>query len=233
MKMSFRRIITLCSLVLAISLQAWADSDIYGKLNTGSQRLSLEGGIGFATQVNGFSDSEQAGPMGGLQYLYGLSRHWSMGLQADYFHFPAQDHVISSTYGGQLDAGSTDNVGTMEIMARYSFLTDARFVPYLDSGVGANYFHQSTQATPVNGSSWVDTGTTETRELQNAATVNFSCSAGLGVETFLTNQLVLGLEAAWHLFGVSESLFGTSDINVPTVSIRLGWRFGAATETEP
>ena len=46
------------------------------------------------------------------------------------------------------------------------------------------------------------------------------------METNLTKDLLLGLETAWRIFGVSKVTYGTTTIDVPTVSLRLGWHFG-------
>ncbi len=192
----------------------------------GSHRLSLELGAGFPTGVNNFSDSEKMGPMGGLQYLYTVDEFWGVGVQADYFQFGAKDHTVTSDTGGQVNTRSKDKVATLEVIGRYNILPNARFVPYLHSGLGLTYFRQKADGEPMAGSTWTDTNTTETRSLQDVSSVNFSYSVGVGVETDLTKNLILGLETAWHVFGVSKASFGTSAINVPTVSLRLGWIFG-------
>jgi opacity protein-like surface antigen len=193
--------------------------------------LSLDIGAGIPTSANDFSNSERIGPMGGLQYLYSLNEYWGVGVQADYFHFAAKDHSILSNTGGQVNVRSWDNVATLEIMGRYNLMPNVKFVPYLHSGVGLTYFHQIANGEPLPGSTWADTGSNETRDLQDVATVNFAYSIGIGVETSLTNNLVLGLESAWQIFGVSKTTYGTNAINVPTVSLRLGWHFGQKTPT--
>jgi len=213
-------------LAAGMSTSARADSDM------APQELSLEAGAAFPTGVNNFSDGEKMGPIIGARYLRMITPRFGWGVQADYYHFAAKTHPITDQYGAQLDARSSDNVATAEIMGRYSILPDARVVPYLHSGVGVTYFHQISEGAPTGDARWSDTGTTETRQLQDTSSVGFSYSAGFGVETNLTNSLVLGLETAWHIFGVSQTSFGTSTINVPSVSLRLGWRFGHfATDT--
>ena len=192
----------------------------------GSQRLSFEMGAGIPTGVNNFSESEKLGPMGGIQYLYSVDEFWGVGVQADYFQFAAKDHAIMSDTGGQVNARSKDKVATVEVMGRYTFLPNARFVPYLHSGIGLTYFRQTADGEPFPGSTWTDTNTTETRSLQDVSSVNFSYSIGVGVETNLTKDLLLGLETAWRIFGVSKVTYGTTTIDVPTVSLRLGWHFG-------
>ena len=207
-------------LTVGMTMNVRADSDSV------PQEISLEAGAAFPTGVNHFSDSEKIGPVGGVRYLRMASPNFGWGVQADYYHFAGADHLLTSPSGGQLNARSSDNVVTAEIMGRYSILPDARVVPYLHAGLGANYFHQISNGEPAGGSWWFDTGTTETRQLQDINTVGFTGSAGIGMETYLTKSFVLGLEATWHVFGVSQTTFGTSAINVPSAALRLGWRFG-------
>jgi len=200
----------------------------------GSQQLSLEGGAAFPTSANHFSDFAMAGPVAGIQYLSNWDNSLAWGVQADYYHFGEKTRLLTSPAGGQIEDTSQNYAETLEVMGRYTFLPDARFAPYIHSGLGVNYFHQKADGTPAAGSTWSDTNTTESRQLQDVGTVGVSYSIGLGVETNLTQSLVLGLETAWHIFGVSKTSYGTGTIDVPTVTMRLGWRFGAKPiETEP
>jgi opacity protein-like surface antigen len=219
-------------IMLAFILAAGVTAGVRADSDVAPQELSLEAGAAFPTGVNHFSDQEKIGLIGGVRYLRMITSKFGWGVQADYYHFAAKTHPLTDQYGAQLNARSWDNVATAEIMGRYSILPDARVVPYLHSGVGVTYFHQISEGAPLGDARWSDTGTAETRHLLDTSSVGFSYSAGFGVETNLTNSLVLGLETAWRIFGVSQTSFGTSAINVPSVSLRLGWRFGHfATDT--
>jgi len=211
----------LAFLIVGMTIRgAWANSGAW------AEQLSLETGLAIPTSVNNYSDSEKVGVLVGARYLRRLTSNLDWGLQTDYYHFAAKDNVITGRYGGKVNTRSTDNVATLEVVGRYSFFTQALIVPYVHSGVGITYFHQKTEGEPTGGSGWFDTQTTETRQLQDASSLGFSYSAGIGVEAELTRTLVLGLETAWHIFGVSQTSYGTSTINVPSISLRLGWRFG-------
>ena len=207
-------------LAAGMAAGVWADSDV------APQELSLEAGAAFPTAFNNFSDQEKIGLIGGARYLRMISSKFGWGVQADYYHFSAKTHPLTDQYGAVLNTRSWDNVATAEIMGRYSILPDAIVVPYFHSGVGVTYFHQMSEGSPAVGAGWPITGTAETRQLQDTSSVGFSYSAGFGAETYLTKSLVLGLEATWRIFGVSQTDFGTSTIGIPNVSMRLGWRFG-------
>jgi opacity protein-like surface antigen len=212
--------------IIAFLLAGMTTSSVWANSGAWAEQLSLETGLAFPTSANNYSDSENVGFLFGARYLHRITPNFDWGLQTDYYHFGAKDNVITGQYGGKLNSRSTDNVATLEMVGRYSFFTEAKYVPYVHSGVGITYFHQSTEGEPTGGSGWFDTQTKETRQLQDTGSLGFSYSVGLGVEAELTQTLVLGLETAWHIFGVSETSFGTSTINVPTISVRLGWRFG-------
>jgi len=213
-------------ITMAFLLAAGTAAGAWAKAGPWSQELSLEAGAAYPTAVNNFSDSEKMGPMGGARYLFRTSEKFAFGLQGDYYSFAAKNQLLTSPLGGQMTARSQDDVATVEVVGRYSFLPKAKVVPYFHTGVGATYFRQVTKGEPAPGSGWPDTGTTETRQVQDTSSVGISYSAGFGAETNLTKSLVLGLETAWRIFGVSQTTFGTSTIGVPSVSLRLGWRFG-------
>ena len=194
-----------------------------------AEELSVQAGGAFPTGANNLSDSEKLGPLVGARYLYASRETFAWGVQADYYHLPAKDHPLDSQFGAPINVQSTDNAATIELAGRYTFIPQAQFVPYVHMGLGAAYFHQKSQATPTGGAGWADTGTMETRQVQDQSSMGFSYSAGIGIETQITSSLVLGMETAWHIFGVSKTDFGTSTLNLPTVSLRLGWHFGRFT----
>ena len=192
----------------------------------GSQQLNLGAGGAFPTTINNLSKYAGPGPTVGARYLYGIDDYFGVGLQADYYTFASKDTPLDSPAGGQLDATFQDSAATLEILGRYTLIPEARLVPYLHSGVGLAYFRQKVDGTPLPGSAWSDTNTTEPRDIQDVRSLGVAFSFGVGVETNITDRLVMGLESAWHVFGVSRSTYGTGTLDVPTVLLRLGWRFG-------
>lgn len=211
---------------MALLLAAGMTAGVRADSDRAPQELSVEAGAAFPTGINQFSDAEKIGVLGGVRYLRMINPKFGWGVQADYYHFAAKTRPLTNQFGAQLNTRSWDNAATAEIMGRYSIFPDARVVPYLHSGVGATYFHQISEGQPAAGAGWSDTGTAETRQLQDTSSIGFSYSVGFGVETYLSRSLVLSLETAWHIFGVNQTTFGTAALNVPSVSLRLGWRYG-------
>ena len=221
MKISNIFIFTLTCLLVAGAASVWAVS------SPGMQRLSLDAGAVIPTGVNDLSNSARMGPAGGFQYLYELDEEFGVGVQADYFHFGSKNYTLTNDdTNGQMNTKSQDDAATLEVMGRYNLIPNATFAPYLHSGIGVAYFHQKSNGTPLPGSTWTNGNGTETRQIQDTTSLGVAFSFGLGVEKKLSDSLVLGLEAAWHIFGVSKATYGTSTIGAPTVSLRLGWRFG-------
>ena len=50
-------------------------------------------------------------------------------------------------------------------------------------------------------------------------------SLGIGVEHPITESIIAGLNATWHWFEVDKGQFGTSVINMPSLSVQIGWKF--------
>ena len=222
--MSIQKVLKLSvAIVLATGGVSGAWADVGGP---GTRRVSLDVGGAFPTPVNNFSDSTRMGLVGGVQYLYNLNYFAAVGIQVDGYRFDGKEHTLNEAAGGQLNATSQANAASFELMGRYTFQPAARFMPYAHAGLGANVLHQTTDGQPVAGSTWVDTNTSEARQLPNVNSVGITFSFGAGVETNLSDRVVLGLEAAWRILGVSKAAYGTSTLNIPSIAMRLGWRFG-------
>ena len=221
------RITARASLVAAFLLATGVTAGMGADPGPWSHEISLEAGAAFPTDVNRFSDTAKMGPVAGARYLYRTSVNFAFGLQGEYYSFGAQERTFATANEGRINARSNDQAALLELIGRYAFLPAARVVPYFYAGAGAAHFQQVTKGEPAAGSGWADTGgTTETRQLQDANSTGLCASAGFGMETNLTQSLVLGLESAWHVLGVNRTSFGTSSLNVPSLSLRLGWRFG-------
>jgi len=66
----------------------------------------------------------------------------------------------------------------------------------------------------------------ETRITEEPNSTGFAASYGGGVERMLTTNLSCALEATWNTITSSKTNIGTSALNFPVLSLRLGWRFG-------
>ncbi len=195
-------------------------------LPLGTQRLGVEAGAAYPTSVNGFSSSAKTGPTAGFSYLQEYGDFLGAGVQADYFHFGAKEQALKSAAGGEVNTRSQEDIATLEIIGRYFPLPLSRFKPYFQGGTGATFFRQRSTGRPLPGFTWENTNTVETRRLLTKQSVGLAFSIGAGVETNLSPTLILGMEAAWHVFEVDRSAFGTRTLNVPSLSVVLSRRFG-------
>jgi opacity protein-like surface antigen len=210
---------------LAIAALVFGASHGQAAMKAGENRLSIQGGAAIPTGVNDLNQAHSVGFVTGAQYLRGLNDRVQIGAQADYLMLPGKDQTVTSSAGGLLDADAKADVVIVEAVSRYTLCPESKWSPYAALGVGVARFHQKSKATPQSGSSWVDTSTTEEREVASDVKAGFAASLGGGVETMLTDRLSLGVEALWHWIGADEDDFGTSVVNVPTVGIRMGWTF--------
>ena len=187
----------------------------------GSSQVSLNAGAAIPTWANTLDNTQSVGPSAGARYLYQLTSNFSVGGQFDFVHLPGK------TQGGDiLDVNAVDNIYTGELVGRYSFMADAKWAPYVHAGIGVARIFETTKGTPSNGASWNDTGTSETRVTDHESSTNFALSYGGGVERMLSDRLLCALEATWNTLGASSSRIGTSTVNFPVLTLRLGWQFG-------
>jgi len=199
--------------------ECWANA------KEGASQVEIRLGAGIPISANEFNKTAKTGVAGGLRYLYQWKENIGIGGQVDYFSFGEKKRAISLS-GGNINAKFQANVLTAEVVGKYSLMTGNRFSPYGVGGVGVSSFSQETKGTPVSGSSWVDTGTTEERLVADDSSTSFAASFGIGVDTYITENIFAALEANWHVFGVDSGKFGTSVINTPSVFLRTGWQFG-------
>lgn len=187
----------------------------------GSSVLSYNVGLAIPTGANDLDGTQRLGPMGGARYLYQLTDRIGVGGQFDYFHLAGKTIYLDP------DAYNTpDNIYTGEIMARYSFMPDGKWVPYVHMGVGMARIFQTVYGTPNDGATWPSGDPNETRILDHQSVTTYAISYGGGVETHLTDHLIMGLEASWNSLGGSQDRLGTGAFNFPDIGLRLGWQFG-------
>lgn len=188
----------------------------------GTSQVSLNAGAAIPTWANDLDTTQKVGPAAGARYLYQMTPNVSVGGQLDYGYLPGK------TQGGSfLDVNAVDNIYTGELVGRYSFMQDAKWVPYVHVGIGVARIFETTRGTPSNGATWADTGTSETRVTDREASTGFALSFGGGLEKMLTDHLLCAMEATWNTLGASKSRIGTSTLNFPVLSLGLGWQFGS------
>jgi opacity protein-like surface antigen len=192
------RSIGILVLGLGLSASGWAD-----------QRVILNLGSGIPTQANGFSATAGPGFEGGFTYLYGLLPKLEVGVEANEFYFPKKTDRDATT------SQTMTNIITGEAVARYSLMGVNKWTPYVQGGVGADRYRED-QTTTLAGTEFKG----------HDQTVRMSESLGVGVDYPLTDSLIAGVNATWHWFEMGKADFGTSVINMPSVTLQLGWKFG-------
>jgi opacity protein-like surface antigen len=191
----------------------------------GMQRVDVFGGLAIPTRANDYSVSHKVGPLAGATYLFQLSPALSVGGEYTYLVAPGKSRTITSS-AARIDAKTTGQSHIFEAVARYALMPEAKVRPFVGAGLGFNRYEEKTKAAPSGTGTWADTSTTEERTVAKASSAGFSASLYGGAETTFQDTWLLGLQAGWQFLGVSDSKFGTSVLNVPTVKARIGWLFG-------
>jgi len=129
-------------------------------------------------------------------------------VEANEFYFPKKSDR-------DITAQTTTNIITGEAVARYSIATWCKWTPYVQGGVGAVHYRED-QTLTLAGTDY----------RSNDETIRMSESLGAGVDYPLTESLIAGVNATWHWFETGRADFGTSVINMPSLTLQLGYKFG-------
>jgi opacity protein-like surface antigen len=162
---------------------------------------------------------------GGFQYIYHLTPE--VGLGADVYYSAFHNANPSAANGTVFHS----SLITYELLQRYVFLPYSKdYNPYFIAGIGGNSVYLNWRQRATGGTSYL-----------NGSYTYASFSAGLGAESNITQQLIMGVEARWrymgtHAFsmanppdgpgGSTQLVYGPASELV--AAFRLGFRFGSS-----
>jgi len=198
---------------------------VVGSTSQATQRIGLIAQAAIPTGANDLNQSNNVGSRSGLYYLRDVTPNLSFGGEFNYFYLPSKNHRQLSANGGEQMNRATAQTMTFEAIGRYNISPEAKWNPYVQGGVGLARYHQTTRSTPDAGSAWADTGTNEERTIARDTSTSYALSGTIGVERALTDSILLGLDGTWDVWGVSHSKFGTDTINIPSVGLKLSWKY--------
>ncbi|MHB0997255.1 MAG: outer membrane protein [Elusimicrobiales bacterium] len=165
------------------------------------------------------------------KYLYHTSPEWAFGGEVGYSSFGDKEHDIS-------DSGIIIREGakalSVEGVAKYTLLPEKKTRPYFIGGLGYGSLQQKTETKPTAGFTWSDTGTTEYRTNYDESIGALALSLGVGLESFVTDSLALGLEARWRTLRtdetVTDKIFASEwEIDASNsfiLTAGISWKFG-------
>jgi hypothetical protein len=137
-------------------------------------------------------DYADGGGVIGGQFLYFVTDKPCLALGFDISHAGFDDHDSSQLLANRFTSSSADSTAGLFI-ARLSY-PKGHVRPYIQGGIGAHHTSLSLDGTPINGSTWSDTPTTETRSLLDDGHMGVAAEGAIGVYFYFTERFFLGVE---------------------------------------
>lgn len=206
-------------------------------VKAGEQQASVTAGAAIPLMQFDFSavggTSEKTGGSGvgfGGQYLYHLTPALGLGGEFNYASFGDQTHNVTKAV-----VTSSYKTWSMEAVARYVLMPEAKVNPYLIAGLGVGATSAKATTKPAPGFVWANTGTTESRTNFDGSATGAAFSIGAGADADITDSLFAGLELRWRYAGASKTYVDGVDSSlrdsVPAgtglgIAGRIGWKFG-------
>lgn len=135
--------------------------------------------------------ADGGGVIGG-QFLYFITDTPSLALGFDISHAGFDDHDSFQLLTNRYTQSSADSTSGLFI-ARLSY-PKGHVRPYIQGGLGAHHTRLSLDGTPINGTSWSDTGTTETRSLLDDGHMGAAAEGAVGVYFYFSEKFFIGVE---------------------------------------
>ena len=142
----------------------------------------------------GVNEDEQkfadGGGLIGGQFLYFTSDSVSVGF--DISHAGFDSHLSNQLLTNrQTDSSASDTLG--QFIGRLSF-PRGHFRPYIQGGFGGHYTRLDLKGHPINGTTWSDTGTIESRDLVDNGHAGLAISGAVGIHIYFTERFFIGAE---------------------------------------
>jgi len=230
-----KRLITVVSITLAVAGPTLADTQ------PGSQTVAINlGGAIPLTKLDltgvggGTAKVGTSGIFAGGQYLYQILGHLGVGADVNYSNFGDN---TSSTLIPAGDSTISSKALVALAIAKFNFLTEGKVLPYLLAGIGIHNTNLKIDTKPSPGFFWLDTGTTETRNVLDDSATNFAFGVGTGLDIPMTQNLIFGVELRYQYLASStyattpmtQQATGITDVKGAASMInifgRLGYKF--------
>jgi len=181
----------------------------------------VKAGLGAAipTGAQDFNHIAKTGVASEIEAVVQLTDSLGIGARFD-------DQAFTVAYPSDYVSRSKSEVdaSTLVLEGRYVFLPKKTVSPFVVVGLGVDAYSEHFEKTPSPGSTWADTGTRETREVEGV-TSGAAVEAGAGVQFLLSRRYLAELAARWHYAGVDGDKFGFTQAQSVTLLASVGWRF--------
>lgn len=226
-----------CRVVLAAAALAFISRPASAVVKAGEQQVSVNVGAAIPTtkyDLSAFGGKTEA--MGGSgvgfggQYLYNLTPSLGLGGEFSYASFGDKDHTVTNAI-----VTSSYKTWTMEVIARYVMMPEARFNPYFIAGLGMGSVAAKATTKPAPGLVWLNTGTTESRTNFDGSAIGAAFSLGAGADADISDSIFAGLDLRWRFVGakndfadqvVPGAVHSLSSGNGMAIAGKIGYKFG-------
>ncbi len=214
-------------LFLGVALAMIAADNGHCGVRKGNQFVSVNGGIvipSLNSKVIGIDvEVGEKGPDFGVSYLCHLTPNLGIGADLDYFSSGEKtlEHYPSPTR----DTKSVSRVISYEAAARWLFLPERTWHPFVSIGLGGANVRDEARYAMLN--SFESPQFTLYRKSLNGV----SASVGTGLEYEISNSILVGFSVKWRYLGANETFDSAgSDGAIYPVEISAGslLRFGAS-----
>jgi hypothetical protein len=156
---------------------------------------SPQSGIHFSGTAGGGSASNgDVGTAFGFQYLYFSSPRVGWGIE---YHYYERGVAESQSLLPLSDSHVFGDTSLLLAVAKFSLTDGGPVRPFLLVGAGGHVSSTVVDSRPLQGYSWSDTQTNETRRLIDGGGAGLAASVRLGVDFGFIDPSVFSMEAGW------------------------------------
>ncbi len=182
-------------LVVGLSLGVSVAHADYHKGTTSFQIYGGGAGFGGRYDLPARDDERPYADGGGViggQFLYFIKDMPSLAVGFDVLHAGFDRHNSTLLLPNRYTQSSADNTAGF-FVGRLSY-PKGRFRPYVQGGVGVHHTALQLQASPINGFSWPDTGTSEDRNLYKEGHTGPALEGAIGIYFYFVENFFIGAE---------------------------------------
>jgi opacity protein-like surface antigen len=233
-----------CLIAVAVLWPAVARADIHA----GDHTLAINLGtviplsnIDVSDAGGGKAKAGAAGFNGGGQYLFSVNPTLALGADFNYSD-TGKEESTSIIPGGDTEISYKSAI--FMFLMRANLLTGS-VVPYFVGGAGLHSTTLNADMKPQPGFVWLNTGTTETRNILNDTGSSFAGAIGFGTDFYLNENVFLGFEGRYQYMG--NSTYNTTTLTALSTGVtaikgtisafnlsgRLGYKFGRGGNEAP
>lgn len=169
----------------------------FADFTKGSQTFAIQGGLGGANSRYDLNGPEEepisgGGPAWGAQYFYFLKDSPALAIGVDGL-VSQNGHLRTAELLTNYDSTTYLKSTTVLAMLKLAY-PKGIWRPYIFGGLGGHHSSAYLSAKPYSGTTWSDTGTSESRVLTDDNTTSLALGYGIGMDLFAGENFFVGFE---------------------------------------